>query len=72
MTKIPNTVSRDQSIKKINDAFTEIRQNKGELYRVRNSTFDRCQSCVIKNDGYFVNYGVFVNSDSATRILCSF
>lgn len=72
MTKIPNTVSRDQSIKKINDAFTEIRQNKGELYRVRNSTFDRCRSCVIKNDGYFVNSEVFVNSESATRILCSF
>lgn len=49
MTKIP----RDQSIKKINDAFTETRQNKDELHRVKSSAFDRCQSCIIKNDGYF-------------------
>lgn len=62
MTKIANTRSLDQSIKKINDAFTEMRQNKDELHRVKNSTFDRCQFCVIKNDGYFENI----------RILCSF
>lgn len=62
MTKIANISSLDQSIKKINDAFTEMWQNKDELRRVRNSTFDRCQSCVIKNDGYFENI----------KILCSF